>query len=292
LDNNATVKFIRNDGATFTISRNSDWRFKTKGLDNFGEFTTDLNYIDNATSDGGIITSARMTKVDRTLECAYIVPTNNDNARKVATGFFNASSTYKVYVTYAGRTRWAEGRLLKLSMPTTADISKLLTMALTIEFPNPYWKSEDPFGEDIASVMPTTAFPYMSANNVKPYGHPTGRYNFAKTVVLNNDGDVEAYCTAIFNANGTVVNPKLIINDQYVRVLDTLVDGDELTMDFTANPPTIRKNGVNYIGHCDRTSAFDSMILAIGDTAIQYDSDDGSDNLAVYVYYNKLYCSL
>lgn len=43
------------------------------------------------------------------------------------------------------------------------------------------------------------------------------------------------------------------------------------------------------MGKCDRKSGFDAMYLGIGDTAIQYDADDGSNLLQVSIYYNKLY---
>ena len=70
---------------------------------------------------------------------------------------------------------------------------------------------------------------------------------------------------------------------------DTMKAGDVIIMDFTKSPPTIEKNGSNYIGHCDRASAFDEMILNVGDTEISFDADDGSNQLEVSIYYNKLY---
>ena len=86
-----------------------------------------------------------------------------------------------------------------------------------------------------------------------------------------------------------VVNPALIIGESYVRVLDTMIEGDVLEMDFTNSPPTVKKNGKNIIGKCDRKSSFDTMILNKGDTVIQFDADDGTNVLQVSIYYNKLY---
>ena len=51
----------------------------------------------------------------------------------------------------------------------------------------------------------------------------------------------------------------------------------------------VQKNGENYIGHCDRTSAFDDMALVVGDSEISFDADTGSNLLDVSIYYNKLY---
>lgn len=136
------------------------------------------------------------------------------------------------------------------------------------------------------------AFPYLASFNVAPFGTTGGVFNFAQQVKLVNDGDVETYCRAIFKATGDVVNPSLIISGNYVRVIDVMRAGDVIEMDFTALPPTVKKNGVNYIGHCDRTSAFTDMAINVGDVEVQYSADDGDANLSVSFYYNKLYAAI
>ena len=96
----------------------------------------------------------------------------------------------------------------------------------------------------------------------------------------------------VITANGPVTNPKIMINGHFVRVLDEMVDGDVIIMDFAANPPTIRKNGINIVGRSDRTSEFDQMGLPIGESTLQYDADNGTNVLGVSVYYNKLYSAM
>lgn len=71
-----------------------------------------------------------------------------------------------------------------------------------------------------------------------------------------------------------------------------MVEDDVIIMDFAANPPTVKKNGVNCIGKCDRTSEFDEMGLVIGDSTLSYTADNGSNNLSVSIYYNKLYAAM
>lgn len=289
MDKLVSIKIVRDDNKSFVIGNNEEWRFtKKKGMDGFGSFTSKINYIDNATTDGGMITSTRMSDADRTIQFAYIKPALNDIARRRVTAFFNSKSTYRVYVTYLGRTRWAEGKIKKCVVGTETTPDKLLKVSVTFLFPNPYWKSYDNFGKDIAEVQPMIGFPFM----VRPNQLTGGKYNFAKMVILGNDGDVETFCRAVFEANGNVLNPQLIINGEYVRLIDELVKGDVIEMDFTATPPTVKKNGVNFIGHCDRTSAFDAMVLGIGDTKVQFDADNGSDLLVVNIYYNKLYTTV
>ena len=293
MDKTVTVKIKRvSDSTEFNIGTGYDWKFLKNGLDGFGSFDNDINFVDNGIHDGGIITSSRISKVDRTIKCAYLVLDSNDTQRRKVTAFFNVKDTYKVYITYGGRTLWAEGTIYKYDLSMSADIKARMDLTVTFTFANPYLKSYDDFGSDIASKKNMIAFPYLSSFNVAPYGVTGGVFNFAQKVNLNNDGDVETYCTAIFKASGDVVNPSLIIDGNYVRVIDTMVNGDTIEMDFTALPPTVKKNGVNYIGHCDRTSAFTDMAIKVGDVSVQYSADDGDGNLSVSFYYNKLYASI
>jgi len=292
LDNTVQIRLVREDGKEFLID-GSDWRLLSDGLEGFGEFSNNISTVNNAISDGGIITAARLSTVDRTFSAMSRNTILNDVLRHEAISFFNAKYFYKVYVTYMGLTRWAEGKIAKFQLPAQ-NIYKAMKLTVTFLFPNPYWKSFDDFGKDIAEVEGCVGFPYLCAkdDSAVPQGFTAGVYNFAKKVILDNDGDVETYCKAVFIASGSVTNPSLKIGDAYVKVIDVMKGGDILEMDFTSNPPTIKKNGVNFIGHCDRTSRFDEMILNLGDTEIAFDATNGSNLLQVSIYYNKLYTTI
>lgn len=290
---NITIVIKRNsDGATFGIGKGYDWKLLKKGLDGFGEFANDITYVDNGIHDGGLITSTRLGDVDRTIKCGYIRLNENIAMRRKVTEFFNVKDTFKVYITYMERTLWAEGKLYKFDLSMEEAQDAMMELTLTFFFANPYLKSYDDFGKDIASITPMIAFPYLVSTNVKPSGLTGGVFNFAKAVEINNDGDVETYCRVVLKADGEVVNPKLIIGEEYVRVIDTMERGDQIEMDFTTFPPTVKKNGVNCIGKCDRTSSFTDMILAKGYVTVGYDADDGDDNMSVSFYYNKLYSAI
>ena len=290
MDKSVIVRILRSDNKEFIID-GSEWKLPSDGLDGFGSFNNSIVTVDNAVGDGGMISSDRIDPVDRTIKAKSINRHMNDVLRQEANSFFNAKMTFKVYVTYMGVTRWAEGKIAKYLLPP-GNVYRSFDLTVTFLFPNPYLKSYEDFGKDIASITGMIAFPYMcavsSALNV-PVGTTGGIYNFARQVVLDNDGDVETYCRAVFLAKGVVKNPKLIIGDKFVRVLDEMASGDVIEIDFVKNPPTVKKNGVNIIGKCDRKSDFDNMILKKGDTEIQFDADDGTNLLAVSIYYNKLY---
>lgn len=282
-----SIRIVRSDKREFTLN-NSHWKIPSDGLDGFGSFTNEISTIDDAIGDGGIISSHRLAPKDRTIIAKSRNPSLSAVLRDEATAFFNPKMTYKIYLTYMGRTRWAEGHLQRFDLPT-GNIHQTMTLTVTFLFADPYLKSYEDFGKEITSIVGTSGFPYLCT---KEQGLPTGVFNFSDAINLSNDGDVEAYCKIVLTATGTVTNPKIIINGHYVRVIDIMQKYDVIIMDFAVNPPTVKKNGVNYIGHCDRTSEFDQMGLIIGNSILQYDADNGSDMLEISVYYNKLYTAI
>ena len=275
-------------------SSKADWVIPSDGLDGFGAFTNSFTTVNNAIGDGSILSSTRIAQKDRTIKAVSRSIANNDTLRAQAIEFFAGKHTYKIYLTYMGVTRWCEGKIYKFELPSE-NVNKHMHLQVTFMCTNPYMKSYDDFGKDIASISGMAGFPFLCAAERSyhvPQGTTSGIYNFSQTVVLSNDGDTAAGCRVIIQASGTVENPKVTINGHYVRVLDELEAGDRIEIDFTANPPTVRKNDVNILGKCDRTSAFDEMELQIGDNTAAFDADNGSDNMAVSIYYNKLYTAI
>lgn len=288
MDKKVYIQIKRNDGKEFNIN-GSDWKIPSDGLDGFGGFENDITTVDNAVGDGGTDVASRIAPKDRFIVAKSVNPVMNEILRKIALSFFGSKYTYSVYITYMGVTRWFEGKLHKFDLPTR-NIHRTMTMTLVFHCADPFLKSYDNFGKNIASIMGMIAFPYLcSVTPGAPQGVTGGRYNFAQKVVLENDGDVETFCQAVFKAKGEVVNPKLLVNGNYVRMIDTLVENDVLIIDFTKRPPTVQKNGINCIGKCDKTSAFDDMALSIGSSEVSFDADTGSNLLDVSIYYNKLY---
>lgn len=287
---NLEIKIVRSsDSAKFEIGAAHDWVVAEDGLEGFGDINNTIEYVDNVSTDGGLINSTHVSKKDRTIEAIYRYQSKQDIARKTMLSFFNVKDTFRVIVTYGTKEVYAEGKLLKLVCKPRHLEKGYVSFAITFLFANPYWKSVDDFGHNIAAVRGMIAFPYLATTEPSNIGLTGGVYNFARQIVIYNDGDVETRCKAVIAASGDVLNPKLIINDQYVRVLDEMVAGDVIEMDFSSIPPTVKKNGSNFLGHCDRTSAFTKMIIDRGDNTISYDADNGTTNLSVNIYYNKRY---
>ncbi len=282
--------FRQSDNAKFEAGEGLDWQIEKDGLSGFGSFTNTLSFVDSANRDGGDIVSSHVGKKDRTITFIYKPSVNHDLARRNALAFFNGKDSYKVCVKYGVNDVFGIGRVEKLSCPEKHLTHGTLKLTVTFLFANPYWSSMDDFGKNIAEVRGLVAFPYLcSISPNTAQGTTGGMFNFAQIVTLKNNGDVETYCKITISAIDEVINPKIIINGEYVRILDTLQNRDVIEMDFVSQPPKITKNGVNWVGHCDRTSAFTKMILQRGDNRIQYDADNGSNHLNVTVFYNKQY---
>lgn len=278
------IRVVRDDNKEFVLD-GGDFRIPSNGLSGFGSLDNTISTVSNAVGDGDQITSERLSSKDRTVK-AYVRDTRyNVQLRNAAKRFFIYKHTYKLYATYMGETYWCEGRLVKKAI-SEGNIYDRVWIQFTILCPNPFWKSNSNFGKNIASVIPMHAFPYLStAEN----GRATGVYSYDREVRIFNDGDVATKVKAVFRATGDVTNPKLIVNNKYVRILTTMVATDELIIDFTPQVAKVTLNGVNIIGATDRKSDLTEMEIAIGDNIIGYAADTGDTNMDVSIYYNTLY---
>lgn len=285
MDKNVSIKLIREDGKSFLIN-NNQWMIPNDGLSGFGSVDNEIGTENILYNDGDYDTYNRVDSVDRTVKFEVADTTQNEPLRHQAIAFFNAKQSYRCIVHYMGLERWCEGRLSKVAV-SEGNIYKPVTVQFTLKCLKPYLYSMDDYGKDIASVMPLEGFPYHAYPRWK--GHPSGYYNFTRTVSIVNDGDTPTKARVVINATGDVENPAFWVNGKYVRILDNLVRNDKVEIDFNAIPPTVRKNGVNIMGKCDRTSTFSDMDIQVGDNTIKYSADSGDIFMTCNVYYNKRY---
>lgn len=276
------VAFVRrSDWQVFRIDDAPIGLTGAKGLDtpNVEVFTQKA-----AVGDGDLVTGQRVGS--RTIEFTASVRNValNDIIRRSATSFFTAGRTYDVHVArYGGQRYAAECRLDSIDVPTENQYNPI-TIKISMLMPDGYWLSADSYGKNIAGVDPRCGYPFISLSG---YGRIYGVYAQAGTVYLENDGDAEAYCRAVFTAQGDVTNPKLLTGNGYVRVLCAMHAGDVLIIDAKSKSVTL--NGVNVAMLLDKTSSFSGIVFAIGTNAVGFAADVGSSALAVNVYYNKRY---
>lgn len=279
-----TCRVVRDDGKEFLID-DVTWRIPSDGLEGWDYVTPDVQTESNVFGDGSYVTSERISERDRTVTAMLTNRNLNEIMRDVVRTFFGVKRTFKVYLTYQGVTRWCEGKLIAYSLPT-ANVYDFLKLTFTILCPQPYLMSVDEFAQNIGEVIPLFTFPYISPVDT---GFAFGEYKFAKEVSFENEGDVETYMRIVMVANGDVTNPKIEKDGYFIKILDTMVQGDVIEIDLVSKPPTVKKNGVNIIGRTDRNSSFENMKLQIGSNTVSYTADVGENVLDVTIYRNLLY---
>lgn len=279
---NNKVRVVRSDGQEFTFGGTTWSLYGLKGLD-AADYT--LFTEDRGTGDGSIVTGSRVG--ERELEIKGRNRNTGDNAanRKAALAFFNPKMTYKVYITYFGRTLWIPGYLGKKPACPFKNVYALQLLTVTFTCPDPYLLSLDDFGKDIAGEEARWGWPFM--DNLT-YGLIVSKFDFEQVVHLDYDGDVEAGLTVTMTATGKVVNPKISRGASYVRLLQTLQAGDVVEI-VTSPTPMARLNGVNVLNKIDRASSFVKLNLQPGSNDFAYAADYGDNSLHVVLRYYKHY---
>lgn len=279
------IKIIRDDSKIFRLGGSfkddATWGIlETSGI---GVSENDISTAEFASGDGDNPIKERIPKKFIDITASVKNRKYNEIEREIALSFFNPKHTYTLYITEGEVTRWISARIQMFSCPPKRP-DEHVSLQVALVCVDPYFYSVEDYGKNIAAVTGCFGFPYISPVNV---GFRVGEYNFAKKVEIENTGDVETYAKTVIIAKGTVVNPKIIQNDVYIRLLDTLESGDTVEIDMVKN--TIKKNGKNCIGKVDRRSSFSGMVLIPGDNEVSFDADNGDTNMQVFLYYYLKY---
>lgn len=280
------VKFVKPDNSILSVGDNLDWRLQKKGLDGFSSFEAKMSVVDDYARDGGKLEGLRLEEKKRTIKICNVNWRNADVDRDKIRRFFTYGTTYKIYITQGNNTRWAEGTLYRMAVTEPTNEDYLLKATLSFEFDLPYLLSVDNYGKDIASLTPHFGFPWISKVGSGTY---VAVYNFERTVTIRNDGDNIAYPRIKISFRNRVVNPVVSINEGFIRFIGEYDRQDNLTIDYTVNPPRIENNGENILGACDRDSDFDSMYIMLGENTVSFDAENGSEEMSVSVFYNQMF---
>ena len=287
------IRFVNENGEQFNVGKDYNWRLLKKGLENFSAFESNVTVAQDYGRNGGSLVGIRLNDKTRTIKICNVDWKNSDTTRMELQKYFIYGQKYKIYVTIGETTRWADGVLYRMAIPEPTDEDYKLNVTMSFEFGDPFLKSEDNFGKNIASLTPMFAFPWLSRmDKQNVYGTAVGIYNFEREVHLYNDGSYEAYPTIKITFKGIVKNPEIRINDGFIRVLGTFGSDDEIVIDCSVSPMTVKNNGENILGKCDRESEFNNMNLQIGDNTLSFIAYSGSDDMNVFVYYYKPYAMI
>ena len=271
------VRFVRSDGKTFQFGA----LYKITEFKGADKLSVDIYSEKRAQGNGDIITGQRIPARIVTIKSVCTSSLLNDKGRRLVEAFFNPFYSFRMYIQYKGDELWIDCKVDTVDLPTAnLYVAQKFTLSLWCAYP--LFRSVSEFGENIAALTPRLGFPiYTTAAS----GFVIGEYAFASTIYIANDGDTETYARARILATGNVEGFTLTDGTDSVTYAGTLADGDELLIDFETASVTL--NGENANRYLDRTSTFFSIPLGGGN--IGYSATSGLDNVAVFIYYNKLY---
>lgn len=288
MNTRVAIKFVRSDNLAFIIGDSSSQQssmFGITAIDGIESPGFEIFTQSRGSGDGNIITGKRVKSREINITASVSAPLHNEKARAETESFFNPKHSYRLYVTYQSRERWIQAELYSFRINQN-NLYEPLEIELTfLAAEDPYFNSVDEFGQDIAAVEPVFHFPY---EDDPVTGFVVDVRLFADTVVVENSGDVPTQCRFVLRASDTVINPKIIHGDAYIRIIDTMERNDEYIIDLTADCRII-KNGENYFRKIDKNSDFEGMAFTPGDNTIEYDADDGKIHLSVTPYFYKKY---
>jgi hypothetical protein len=279
------IRIVRDDAVEFVIDGNyrGDASWGITEASGFGEIDVTTTTEKYAIGDGEAITSEYVGSRPLEIEARVKHSADYASGRREALRFFLPKRTYIVYATSHGVTRWIAAHIEKMKCPDPpAGRPVVLNLALTCS--DPYWNDTDSFGNDIAAKSGGMVFPYRVPIGG---GFNTGRYLYSDNVSLDNGGDIPTNIIVTITASGEVQNPKVTINDAFVRMILSMESGDVLVLDMENDRITL--NGVNAIGKIDKESRITDIELPPGNSQITFSADSGDANMSVVVNYTPKY---
>lgn len=259
--------------------------------------TTDLALLDGSGYDGTKIKSRPIH-----IEASFRSTVSNARYRDRLIRLFNPKNTTTLVVTSFGVTRKIDCLIEGWALSSVRNNDNRIRFVVDFLATDPYMKSMDDFGRDMATVVPLFAFPWRVLESKDPdimdypaeargmlLGGMTMGYKLVSLgLPLLNDGDVSCGIRARITASGAVTNPKITNSaGEYIRIVTPMANGDELIVDTEPRKQRITLNGVNIFNRIDRTSTLFQMHP--GENYLGYTADSGQANLSVYLYFTPKY---
>lgn len=236
--------------------------------------------------DGAIVTSEKVEPREITITGDIKKNENETTNREKLIRFFNPKATGELHITRNDKERKIQYRVSSFDFITNKlyeDIDFTIVLESTEE---PYFSDAKNKGNNLALISPQFAFPLVIRPT--PKGKIMGYRVYKQYMPLVNDGDKETGIEIIVTAKrGQMKDIKLILNDnQFIKVNQTLNQGDVLTINTNPRKKSVKLNGTNIINQIDRTSTFFS--LRIGKNILKYECKDGATNVDIDVqFYRK-----
>lgn len=197
--------------------------------------------------------------------------------------------------TQESKTLVLTGIVEEISMPRW---NNQVTIQLTLHCSKPYWEDLEDVIEEITQFINLHYFtedPYEQLYFLEE-GQPFGQYDFARSRLFKNEGDVAVGFDARIVAVRTVTNP--IIYDTFGNFFGVgygtgnkkviMSPGDELIITTHKGNKTVKLNGVNQFDKIKPQSQW--LQMQTGDNQFAVDSDeDDTENIFFNLTYKQRY---
>lgn len=275
---------IFNGSSTLTIGDNS-CMFKLIAHSGFAAADYDVQLATGGSSDGGYITSARLSS--RTLGIKFDFGGKlGENTRQRLIHFFSPYKSLTVTATRGNISREITGVAADFDISETNRFAHSV-VSLSIICPDPYFKAVSSARINAAEVTPLFVLPF----GIPSEGIPIGVQSSTGNVLISNDGDTYADMTAELTANSTATAPYLLnrTTGKRLAVKNTLGSGDILTISTVRRAKGAFINGSSCT--IDPASQF-SDFLTVGSNVLTYSAAEGSGMLALIITVTELYLGI
>ena len=245
--------------------------------DGYAAADFEQNIQDSGMGDGGMLGSTRIPP--RYLSLSFDVQTDDErekvirlfSPRKMFTHIVSRGNISRQITVYVSA--------MSISQETIYDFHRV---KLSLVCPDPYFYSIDDYGRDIARVTPQFAFPLAFSPSII-----AGYSDTVNDIALTNEGHDICGLQIRIVANNDCSNITVTNTDtgEYIRFIGELLQGQVLEISTVPKQKYVRLNGVNAMNRIDRRSCFFS--LETGVNHINYDTDTGRYNIAVYLHFKR-----
>lgn len=276
------IKLIVNiGGEQLMIAKESVYRLLAGGVAGIESADLEAVMSEYAAMDGGYLDTVRVPPRHISVLFAVDERKQTEELRKKLIAFFSPRKQGTLIVERANRSRKIRFYLNEQPEFIQSNIiDDRLHVRVNMVCPDPYFEDVTPTTVQFMKPLPLLTFPF---NSVVDVGITSGVLEITDTATLVNDGDVPVGIVCDILANGgTVTNPKISMNGQYVRVIKTMEIGDTVQIDTNKGQKNIYFNGESQFIF-DRKSVF--FQLPVGENTIVISADAGvKDAKASFTY--------
>ncbi len=276
--------FLKIGTKSITLGHKCTYRIvSTEGLE-AGQYRHLLS--ENAVLDGACVESTRV--LARTVKLVFDVVCDDPEGmhRRFLLSFFHPGVDGIMTVSRTDCKRQIGCRVAELSFRQQTAYQPL-RVHVTLLCPDPFFTDTEDKVVAMHSTVPLFSFPFTSLTGV---GLTAGAVSRCYDVVVENTGDLPvgvcAGLTVLSDGSGNVKNPGITCGGEGVKLLDTLTEGDEVTISTCPGGKKILKNGENTYLFA-RTSIF--FEIPAGKSTVSFTADSGKTLLSGTLSYRCRY---